>query len=68
MPTPQKEFDAVEMSRRVKAELNRELAGFTREKLLEYLNAPVLRRRVALGSVGEAPDEHALVREEPPSA
>jgi hypothetical protein len=66
MPTPKtKTFDAVEMSRRLREETGRKLAGPTREQRLALLNSH-LRPSAATSSVDHERVESCVVREEPP--
>ena len=66
MATPKtKTFDAVEMSRRLREETGRKLAGLTREQRLALLNSH-LRPSGAASAVAQESGESCMVREEPP--
>ena len=66
MATPKtKTFDAVEMSRRLREETGRKLAGLTREQRLALLNSH-LRPSAAASSTDQESVESCMVREEPP--
>ena len=66
MATPKtKTFDAVEMSRRLREETGRKLAGLTREQRLALLNSH-LRLSVAASFTDQESAEPCVVREEPP--
>ena len=68
MATPKtKTFDAVEMSRRLREETGRKLAGLTREQGLALLNSH-LRAPAAASSAGEGSVELCIVREDPPKS
>ena len=60
-----KEFDAVEMSRRLREETSRKLAGLTREQRLALLNSH-LRPSAAASFADQGSVESCMVREEPP--
>lgn len=64
MATP-KNFDAVEMSLRLREETSRKLAALTREQRLALLNSH-LRLLSAASRVDQECLESSLVREEPP--
>ncbi len=65
MPTPKtKTFDAVEMSRRLREETGRKLAGLTREQRLALLNSH-LRLSAVASSADQESAESCMVREEP---
>jgi hypothetical protein len=62
MPTPMtKTFDALEMSRRLREQTSRKLAGLSREQRLALLNGHIR----APGKV--PPKEQAVLREDSPS-
>lgn len=66
MATPKnKTFDAVEMSRRLREETGRQLAGLTREQRLALLNSH-LRPPTAASTPDQESAESCAVREEPP--
>ncbi len=66
MATPTtKTFDAVEMSRRLREETGRKLAGLTREQRLALLNSH-LRPSAAASSADQESAESRMVREESP--
>jgi hypothetical protein len=60
-----KTFDAVEMSRRLREETGRKLAGLTREQRLALLNSH-LRPSAAASSPNQGNAESCMVREDPP--
>ena len=63
-PTPKK-FDAMEMSRRLREETGRKLAGLTRGQRLALLNSH-LRPAPATSSADPGSMQSCMVREEPP--
>jgi len=66
MATPKtKTFDAVEMSRRLREETGRKLAGLTREEKLTLLNSH-LRPSAAACSATQESVETCTVQEDPP--
>jgi len=66
MPTPKtKTFDAVEMSRRLREETGRKLAGLTREQRLALLNSH-LRPSAAASSAAQESAASCMVREDSP--
>jgi hypothetical protein len=66
MPTPKtKTFDAVEMSRRLREETSRKLAGLTREQRLALLNSH-LQPSAAASFAAREIAESCVVREMPP--
>jgi hypothetical protein len=69
MPTPpKKDFDAVEMSRRLRIETGKELAGLTVGELVERLNAPRFDAERARVYAEHNPTSSAeVVRENPPA-
>jgi len=56
-----KTFDAVEMSRRLREQTSRKLAGLTREQRLALLNGHIRATSKA------PPVDEAILREEPPT-
>jgi uncharacterized protein YbbK (DUF523 family) len=61
MPVQTKTFDAVEMSRRLREQTSRKLAGLSRDERLTLLNRHVQK------SCQEMQVDVALLREEPPA-
>jgi hypothetical protein len=61
MPVQTKTFDAVEMSRRLREQTSRKLAGLSRDERLTLLNRHIQK------SCQETQVEEALLREEPPA-